>query len=197
MTHQPTNHCISRTMVPTQTDMILLLVCARGHPAAVQCSALDRYRVPGTRTRHGAALPRSPRPQMETRRAVTTDNAHVACHAGSAAKKLPELPSSSPSASARARRDTGHCPFRTGSARRHPRLCTEGRVPSPESGWGWMRLHRSERPEMCSYARPLISHELLPRCFVGAKPNKKERRIRFFSSSACFSPDIARLFRFN
>ena len=39
------------------------------------------------------------------------------------------------------------------------------------------------------------AHELLPRCFVGAKQNKK--RIRFFSSSACFSPDIARLFRFN
>lgn len=148
----------------------------------MQCSECSRP-VQGSgdtarQERSRADLPRSPRPQMETRRAVATDNAHVgSSHSRDRSKRLRGLPSRSA------------CAVVAHSDRRHHAMAASAhcarRLWWPESGG-------QTGTEMCMH-RPL-AHEQLPRCFVGGK-NKTKTGSVSFSSSSCFPPDIARLFR--
>lgn len=112
----------------------------------MQCSECSRP-VQGSgdtarQERSRADLPRSPRPQMETRRAVATDNAHVgSSHSRDRSKRLRGLPSRSA------------CAVVAHSDRRHHAMAASAhcarRLWWPESGG-------QTGTEMCMH-RPLMS----------------------------------------
>lgn len=125
----------------------------------MQCSECSRP-VQGSgdtarQERSRADLPRSPRPQMETRRAVATDNAHVgSSHSRDRSKRLRGLPSRSA------------CAVVAHSDRRHHAMATSahcararhaGAQGAAHDGSG--RVRRADREsgtEMCTH-RPLMS----------------------------------------